>query len=292
MPVDYGGQIGDVAGIRDLARRYHLKIVEDAAHCCPAYYRQSEPGPAHPPGPARPLKWQAVGHGADFSCYSFYANKPITTGEGGMVCTQSDEYAERMRLMSLHGISRNAWKRYTSQSSWYYQITAPGFKYNLTDLAAAIGLHQLRKADRLHQRRAALAGQYHAALQEVQEIILPRVMRNRIHSWHLYVIRLKLDHLCIDRRQFIAQLQQRGITASVHWMPLHLHPYYRQTYDYRPQDLPTANSLYPEMVTLPLYPDLEESDLHYVCDAIKDIVRRNKRRPRRPGSVRPNLKCE
>jgi perosamine synthetase len=197
-----------------------------------------------------------------------------------------------MRIMSLHGISHDAWKRYTGEGSWYYEIIAPGFKYNLTDLAAAIGLHQLRKADRLHQRRAALAGQYHAALQEVQEIILPRVMRNRIHSWHLYVIRLKLDHLCIDRRQFIAQLQQRGITASVHWMPLHLHPYYRQTYDYRPQDLPTANSLYPEMVTLPLYPDLEESDLHYVCDAIKDIVRRNKRRPRRPGSVRPNLKCE
>jgi perosamine synthetase len=293
MPVDYGGQIGDVAGVRDLARRYHLKIVEDAAHCCPAYYREAEPGPAPgPAGPARSPRWQAVGHGADFSCYSFYANKAITTGEGGMVCTQSEEYAERMRIMSLHGISRDAWKRYTGEGSWYYEIIAPGFKYNLSDLAAAIGLHQLRKADRLHQRRSALAGQYHAALKEVEEIVLPRVMRNRIHSWHLYVIRLKLDQLCIDRRQFIARLQQRGITASVHWMPLHLHPYYRQTYAYRPQDLPTANSLYPEIVSLPLYPDLQESDLHCICEAIKDILRRNRRRPRRPRSVRPKLTGE
>jgi perosamine synthetase len=292
MPVDYGGQIGDVAGVRDLARRYHLKIVEDAAHCCPAYYRQPEPGPAHPSGPARHRKWQNVGHGADFSCYSFYANKAITTGEGGMVCTQSDEYAERMRIMSLHGISHDAWKRYTGEGSWYYEIIAPGFKYNLTDLAAAIGLHQLRKADWLHKRRSALAGQYDAALGEVDEIILPRVMRNRVHSWHLYVIRLKLDHLCIDRSQFIAQLRQRGISASVHWMPLHLHPYYRQTYACRPEDLPVASSLYPEIVTLPLYPDLEESDLLYVCDAIKDILRRNRRRPRRGPPVRSNLKRE
>jgi perosamine synthetase len=286
MPVHYGGQIGDVAGVRDLARRYHLKVVEDAAHCCPAYYR--EPDAAHPSAPVRHHKWRMVGHGADFSCYSFYANKPITTGEGGMVCTQSDEYAERMRIMSLHGISHDAWKRYTGEGSWYYEIVAPGFKYNLTDLAAAVGLHQLRKADWLHQRRAALAGQYHAALKEVDEIILPREMRDRIHSWHLYVIRLKLEHLCIDRREFIAQLKQRGISASVHWMPLHMHPYYRQTYGYSPRDLPTANSLYQEIVTLPLYPDLAESDLLGVCEAIKDILRRNRRRARRPRTLKRN----
>jgi perosamine synthetase len=292
MPVDYAGQIGDVAGVRDLARRFSLRIVEDAAHCCPAYYREAEPGPAHDHGPAPRRKWQAVGHGADFSCYSFYANKAITTGEGGMVCTQSEEYAHRMRLMSLHGISRDAGKRYPGEGAWNYEIVAPGFKYNLTDLAAAIGLHQLRKADRLHRRRSALAGQYHAALKEVEEIVLPQLMPDRIHSWHLYVIRLKLDHLCIDRRQFIAQLQQRGITASVHWMPLHLHPYYRQTYAYRPQDLPTANSLYPQIVSLPLYPDLQEAELHRVCDAIKDILRRNRRQPRRERSVRPRLTSE
>ena len=169
-----------------------------------------------------------------------------------------------------------------------YEIVAPGFKYNLTNLAAAIGLHQLRKADWLQQRRAALAGQYHAALKEVNEIILPREMRDRIHSWHLYVIRLKLEHLCIDRREFIAQLKQRGISASVHWMPLHMHPYYRQTYGYSPRDLPTANSLYQEIVTLPLYPNLAESDLVGVCEAIKDILRRNRRRARQPRTLKRN----
>jgi len=294
MPVDYGGQVGDVAGVRELARRYHLKIVEDAAHCCPAYYREPKEAPgavAAASGaagrrrtgrssPATPPEWQPAGRGADFICYSFYANKPITTGEGGMVCTQSDEYAKRMRLMSLHGLSRDPWNRYADEGSWYYEIIAPGFKYNLTDIAAAIGLHQLRKADRLHRRRCALAAQYEAALQELDELVLPRVMRDRIHSWHLYVIRLRLDRLRIDRREFIALLRQRGISASVHWMPLHLHPYYRQTYAYRPQDLPTANSLYPEMVTLPLYPDLEGAGIRHVCDAVKDILRRNRGRPR------------
>ncbi len=279
MPVDYGGQIGDVAGVQDLARRYRLKVVEDAAHCCPAYYREPKGGAA------RPGKWLAAGHGADLSCYSFYANKCITTGEGGMACTQSDEYAERMRVMSLHGISHDAWKRYSDQGSWYYEIIAPGFKYNFTDIAAAIGLHQLRKAELLLRQRAALAGFYSALLGDVQEIILPRVMPNRIHSWHLYVIRLRLDRLSIDRRRFITQLRQRGIHASVHWMPLHLHPYYRQTYGYAPADLPVASSLYPELVTLPLYPDLRESEVLYVCDAIKDIVCRHRRRARGRGVV-------
>src|SRR5437870_4105366 len=141
MPVHYGGQIGDVAGVSELARRYNLKVVEDAAHCCPAYYREQLEGPASGEG------WQPVGANADITCYSFYANKTITTGEGGMACTANEDYAERMRIMSLHGISRDAWKRYTAEGSWYYEITAPGFKYNLTDIAAAIGLHQVRKAD-------------------------------------------------------------------------------------------------------------------------------------------------
>lgn len=264
MPVHFGGQVGDVEGVRRLANRYQLKIVEDAAHCCPAWFRSAENEP-----------WQPVGSAADVSCYSFYANKTITTGEGGMACTQNQDYADRMRLMSLHGISRDAWKRYTAEGNWFYEIIAPGFKYNLSDLAASIGIHQLRKAEAMHRKRAQAAELYRRLLADVEELVLPRQSPNRIHSWHLFVIRLKLDRLKIDRAQFITDLQQRGIGTSVHWLPLHMHPYYRETYGYAPQDLPAAASLYPEIVTLPLYPDMSDADIQYVCDCIKKILSLN-----------------
>jgi dTDP-4-amino-4,6-dideoxygalactose transaminase len=288
MPVHYGGQIGDVAGVQALARRYHLKIVEDAAHCCPAYYRNDQASNLRPPTSERDVLnpqpstlnssgWLSVGTSADISCYSFYANKTITTGEGGMACTANAEYADRMRIMSLHGISRDAWKRFMAEGSWYYEIIAPGHKYNLTDIAAAIGIHQLRKANRLHQRRTELAAFYHDQLKEVEELVLPNVQPGRIHSWHLYVIRLRLDRLNIDRAQFISELQKLGIGTSVHWLPLHMHPYYRETYGYSPRDLPTANSLYPELITLPLYPDMSGEDAAHVCNSIKDLVAANRR---------------
>lgn len=266
IPMHFGGQIGDVAGVAALAQRHQLKVIEDAAHCCPAYYREKETD-----------AWLPVGHTADISCYSFYANKTITTGEGGMACTQSDELADRMRIMSLHGISRDAWKRYTAEGSWYYEIIAPGFKYNLTDIAAAVGLPQLRKADAFHQRRSAVVAQYRELLGGVAEIILPQALPNRIHSWHLHVIRLKLDRLTIDRAQFITELQQRGVGTSVHWMPLHMHPYYRQTYGYAPEDLPVAAGLYPEIITLPVYPDMTETEVKYVADAIQEIVQKHRK---------------
>jgi perosamine synthetase len=302
MPVHYGGQIGDVAGVRALAQRYNLKVIEDAAHCCPAYYRsevrsqKSEVNgqlsvvgslPSAVPGAATAAfslqpsaltpDWLPVGTGADISCYSFYANKTITTGEGGMACTENDEYADRMRIMSLHGISRDAWKRYTAEGSWYYEIIAPGFKYNLTDIAAAIGIHQVRKADLFHRRRTELAALYAELLKEVEEIILPQVQPDRIHSWHLFAVRLQLERLNIDRAQFITELQQRGIGTSVHWMPLHMHPYYRETFGYAPEDLPVACSLYPEIITLPIFPDMTEDEVIYVCRSIKEIVATNQK---------------
>ena len=192
-----------------------------------------------------------------------------------MACTNNDEYADRMRIMSLHGISKDAWKRFTVEGSWYYEIIAPGYKYNLTDIASAIGIHQLRKAERFHHRRTEIVEAYNRVLKEVEELTLPQTMPDRIHSWHLYVLRLKLDRLKIDRGQFITELQQRGISASVHWLPLHMHPYYRETYGYAPQDLPMASSLYPEIITLPLYPDMSEGELAYVCDSIKEIIATN-----------------
>jgi dTDP-4-amino-4,6-dideoxygalactose transaminase len=263
MPVHYGGQLGDVAGVAALANRHGLKVIEDAAHCCPAYYRDSETEP-----------WKPVGSLGEISCFSFYANKAITTGEGGMACTDHEKYANRMRLMSLHGISRDAWKRYTADGSWFYEILAPGYKYNMTDVAAAIGLHQLRKADHLHQQRARVAKLYSERLADIDELILPRELPNRIHSWHLYHVRLKLNKLSLDRGQFIAELKQAGIGASVHWMPLHMQPLYRERFGYRSADYPCAAAIYPQIVSLPIFPDMISEQVEYVCRTIQGIISR------------------
>lgn len=313
VPVHYGGQIGDVTGVTALARRYHLKVIEDAAHCCPAYFRTGGEevrsakgegriaelegqgargegrsasgqcyGVSSSPAPALGAlgdSWQAVGRSAAVSCFSFYANKCITTGEGGMACTDDDAYADRMRIMSLHGISRDAWKRYMATGSWYYEIIAPGYKYNLTDIASAIGLHQLRKADQFHRRRTAWAAAYFERLKDVEELILPQSNPDRVHSWHLFVVRLRLDQLTIDRAEVIAQLTEAGIGTSVHYLPLHMHPYYRETFGYRPGDLPRMARVYPEIVTLPLYPDLTEDDVDYVCQTLRRIVAEHYRSP-------------
>jgi len=265
IPVHYGGQIGDVAGVVALARRHDLKIIEDAAHCCPAYYRDDAESP-----------WKSVGTDAAVSCFSFYANKTITTGEGGMACTESQKLADRMRIMSLHGISRDAWKRYTAEGSWYYEIVAPGCKYNLTDIAAAIGLHQLRKADQMHKSRAQWARVYSELLSDVDELILPQEMPDRIHSWHLYSVRVQVDRLSVDRAEVISEMKRAGIGTSVHWMPLHMHPYYRETFGCQPSDYFCAAGIYPELVSLPLYPDLTEEDVAYVCRTLKDIIARSR----------------
>jgi perosamine synthetase len=292
MPVHYGGQIGDVEGVQSLARRYHLKIVEDAAHCCPAFYRTSDLRPLSSvlcplSSDLRPLtsggNWLPVGSSADISCFSFYANKTITTGEGGMACTESDEYADRMRIMSLHGISRDAWKRYTAEGSWYYEIIAPGYKYNLTDIAAAIGIHQLRKAELFHKRRIEIVRHYQASLEDVEEIILPQAQPDRIHSWHLFVIRLRLDRLTINRSEFIDRLKEAGIATSVHYTPLHMHPYYREKFGYRPEDLPCMASVYPQIISLPIYPDLTDEEVDYVCRTIRELVGKHHKGPSAKG---------
>ena len=261
LPVHYGGQIGNMAGITALAKLYELNIIEDAAHCCPAYYRDNEDAP-----------WKTVGSAAQVVCFSFYANKTITTGEGGMACTNSEDLADRMRIMSLHGISRDAWKRFTAAGSWYYEIIAPGFKYNLTDIAASIGLHQLRKADLLHETREKWARLYTDLLQDVDELILPAQLPNRIHSWHLYSVRLRVDRLGVDRAEVISRLKEAGIGTSVHWMPLHMHPYYREALGYKSSDFPRAANIYPQLITLPLYPDLTAQDVEYVCRKLKEII--------------------
>jgi perosamine synthetase len=266
IPVHYSGRVADMGGIRELAEEFGLTVIEDAAHCCPAFYRKNADQP-----------WKCVGSESNVACYSFYANKCITTGEGGMACTNEDALAERMRIMSLHGISKDAWKRFTSEGSWYYEIIAPGFKYNLTDIAAAIGIHQLRKADHFRKERERVATSYRQHLASVDEIILPAEDPNRIHSWHLFVIRFRLDRLIIDRARVISLLKEAGIGTSVHWMPLHMHPYYRNTYGYCPKDLPVSARLYSEIISLPIYPSMSEDDVGIVCDALTNIIARHRR---------------
>jgi perosamine synthetase len=266
IPMHYGGQVGDAAGLEELAAREHLKVVEDAAHCCPARYRHHANGP-----------WLSVGALSQVSCFSFYANKCITTGEGGMACTSEAQLADRMRIMSLHGISRDAWKRFTAEGSWFYEITAPGFKYNLTDVASALGIHQLRQADRFHAERRRVAETYARFLADIDELELPREMPNRVHSWHLYAIRLNLERLTIDRATFIAELKSRGIGTSVHWMPLHMHPYYRGTYGFAPEDFPVAAREYARVISLPIFPDMTEQQVETVSEAIREIIAANLR---------------
>lgn len=260
IPMHYAGQMADVDGVRALADEYGLAVIEDAAHTLPAFTRRSE----HEP-------WRAVGTTADITCFSFYANKCITTGEGGMAVTDDDALAERMRLMSLHGMSKDAWKRYTSAGSWYYEVVAPGFKYNLTDIASAIGRVQLERADELWQARRAVVAGYHARLADIPGLELPREAANRKHAWHLFSIRLDPAVWTIGRDAFIEGLKQRGIGASVHWQPLHMQPYYRDTYGFAAADYPVAAGLWPQLVTLPLFPGMTDEDLDTVAAAIREL---------------------
>lgn len=266
IPVHFGGQVVDMAAVLSLAKDFNLSVIEDAAHCCPAYYRDDTKAP-----------WKSVGSESAVACYSFYANKCITTGEGGMACTNDDKLADRMRIMALHGISKDAWKRFTAQGSWYYEIIAPGYKYNLTDIAASIGLHQLRKANSFRDERARVAEAYRKALGDNPLTTLPAEKPNRIHSWHLFAVRIAVDQLRIDRAGLMDQLKGAGVGASVHWIPLHMHPYYREVYGYTPSDLPVAARLAQQNISLPLYPGMTEAEIAYVIETLGRILRDNRR---------------
>jgi len=180
-----------------------------------------------------------------------------------------------MRIMSLHGISKDAWKRYTAEGSWYYEIIAPGYKYNLTDIAAGLGITQLRKVDAFLKRRMQIADRYHEAFQELNELDLPLAVSGKegtTHSWHLYVIRLNLQRLRIDRNKFIDELRRRGIGTSVHFIPLHIHPCYRETYGYKPEDFPVAYETYKRIISLPIYAKMSDGDAESVVEAVKDVI--------------------
>lgn len=227
IPVHFGGQPCEMDRILKIAGHHKLNVIEDAAHGLPARWRD-----------------KMVGTLGDITCFSFYATKTITTGEGGMITTESEEFADRMRVMSLHGISKDAWKRYTAAGSWYYEILYPGYKYNLTDVAAAIGIEQLKKCDRFREARSHIAATYDEGFADLPEIHTPVSNSDIQHTWHLYVIQLELERLKITRGQFIEALKKENIGTSVHFIPLHLHPYYRDNFGYGAQDFPNASAVF------------------------------------------------
>jgi dTDP-4-amino-4,6-dideoxygalactose transaminase len=255
LPVHIAGLPAEMDAILDVAHAHALPVLEDAAHAFPAAYR------------GRPIG--SIGH---MTAFSFYATKTITTGEGGMLTTDDDWVAERCRIMALHGISKDAWKRYTAEGSWYYEIVAPGYKYNMTDIAAAMGLAQLRRAEPMRLRRAEIAARYNAAFAETPELELPADRADCRHAWHLYQLRLNLPLLRIDRARFAEELKARNIGISVHFIPLHLHPYYRETYGYRPEDFPVAYAEYMREISLPIYSRMSDEDVQDVIDAVLDVV--------------------
>jgi dTDP-4-amino-4,6-dideoxygalactose transaminase len=260
IPVHIAGQACDMERILELARAHDLRVIEDAAHALPA----------HSHG-------KMIGTIGDITCFSFYATKTITTGEGGMATTENPEWAEHMRIMALHGISKDAWKRYTAEGSWYYEILYPGYKYNLTDIAAAIGIEQLKRCTHFGELRQRYATLYNEGFRDIPAVITPYVAPDVRHAWHLYVIQLDLEQLKISRDEFISLLRQENIGTSVHFIPLHLHPYYRDAFGYRPEDFPTASSVFERIVSLPLYTKMTEADVQRVIETVRVLVKRHRR---------------
>ena len=260
LPVHFAGQACDMDPILDLARRRGIKVIEDAAHAIPTRYRG-----------------RLVGTLGDVTCFSFYATKNVTTGEGGMIATDDDAIAERVRLMHLHGMSRDAWKRYLEAGSWSYEVLAPGFKYNLSDVAAAIGIPQLKRRDDFHARRLAIARRYHQAFAGLEEIRVPAAADEAGHAWHLYVLQLRLEALRIDRDEFIRELVRRRIGVSVHFIPLHIQPYYRDRYGYAPGDFPNAYEAFRRILSLPIYAKMTDEDVEDVIAAVLDTVEAHRR---------------
>lgn len=256
IPVHFGGLAADMPAIMDIARRHHLRVVEDAAHALPTTCGGRLVGTLD----------------SDVTVFSFYANKTITTGEGGMLVTRDPAVATRARVMRLHGINRDAFDRFTAKvPSWYYEIVAPGFKYNLTDIAAALGIHQLQRAHAFQQRRAELAAAYREALAGLPLELPPEPAPGDTHSWHLYVVRLT-DEAPISRDAFIESLFAAGIGCSVHYIPLHLHPYWRERYQLRSEDFPNSQRAYERTVTLPLYTRMTQADVQRVAAAARQAL--------------------
>lgn len=253
MPVHFAGLAANMAEIISIAREHGLKVVEDAAHALPCVVDGIAVGNLH----------------TDAAVFSFYANKTITTGEGGMVVSRNTELIKRCKTMRLHGINRDVFDRFTSKApSWYYEVVAPGFKYNLTDLASAIGIHQLKKAELFRSKRQAIVDQYNQAFKNLPVILPEGAANNGLHSWHLYVLRLD-DQATPSRDQFVEALYAQGIGCSVHYIPLHLQPYWRDSYKLKPEQFPVSQKAYERMVSIPLYSKMTQPEIDRVISAVQ-----------------------
>ncbi len=246
-----------------LAREHRLHVVEDCAHALGARYQGWPIGAGNP----------ARGDYSAACAFSFYATKNITTGEGGMVTTHSESLASAMKVLCLHGMSRDAWNRYSERGDWYYEVLTPGFKYNLTDIQSSLGLHQLRKLEKFLRAREQLVARYNERLADVAEVELPPTSPETRHAWHLYMLRLNLERLEIGRAEFIAQLRERGVGTSVHFIPIPLHPFFAPFANLPRNECPRALALYPRLVSLPLFPAMTMADVDYVVAAIKGVIR-------------------
>lgn len=261
IPVHFAGQPCQMDRILEMARSRKIAVIEDAAHALPAKY-----------------EGDMVGTIGDITCFSFYATKTMTTGEGGMATTENAEWAERMRILSLHGISREAVNRYTPEGSWYYEICYPGYKYNLTDMASALGISQLRKCHEFRRIRHQYAMRYNEAFKDMPEVLVPQVRGGIDHAWHLYVIQLDLERLRIGRDEIIELLKQRGIGTSVHFIPLHLHPYYRNNnMCSSSKNFPVANQIFTRIISLPIYPKMTDADVERVIQVFTRTIQDNRR---------------
>jgi len=261
IPVHIAGEACDLDTLHAMARRHGLHVIEDAAHTLPAWYQG-----------------RRIGTISEMTAFSFYATKTITTGEGGMLATDNDQYAERAKMMRLHGIGGDAWKRYSKTGSWFYEVQRAGYKMNLPDLLAAVGVAQLKKCDQFWKQRSQIAAYYREKFSQIEEVELPACAIDPAeHSWHLFILRLRLDRLSISRDEFIEQLKAAGIGTSVHFIPLHQHPYYIQQYGYQQGDFPQAEDSFSRCISLPIYPDLSEAQRVQVVEAVSKIVSRSRK---------------
>jgi UDP-4-amino-4,6-dideoxy-N-acetyl-beta-L-altrosamine transaminase len=260
IPVHYAGQPCEMDEIMEIATKHKLLVIEDAAHAIAAEY-----------------KGRKVGTIGDVTCFSFYATKNLMTGEGGMVTTNHAELAEKIRILSLHGMSKDAWKRYTATGSWYYEVLSPGYKYNMTDIQASLGIHQLQKLEIFQKRREEIVKAYNQAFAGLDAVVPPFVQPGVKHAWHLYVIKIVPERLKIDRNRFIEALKEEGVGTSVHFIPVHLHPYYREKFGFKRGDFPRAEEAYDRVISLPLYPKMSDEDVGHVIEAVRKVATRYKK---------------
>ncbi len=260
IPVHIAGEPCDLDAIHRIAEQYGLRVIEDAAHALPASFHGKR-----------------IGTTSELTAFSFYATKTITTGEGGMLTTDNDDFAQRVTRMRLHGISGDAWKRYSKEGSWYYEILDAGYKANLCDLLAALGSAQLAKCDEFARRRRSIAEIYRSSFGDLEELENPPAPPSDVeHAWHLFILRIRPDSISLNRNQFVDELKRSGIGTSVHFIPLHLHPFYRSAYGYKRGDFPNAEESYSRCLSLPIFPDMSPAEIDRVVRSVSEIVYRNR----------------